>query len=186
LSDFRIVGISTPAAGYVPVYVAPVVGGFTSLTFLFVAKYKYLLRIDEGLDIFAIYGVLGGVMGDILTGFFASKNVPEMDRVEVSYSGGWSDQHYVQMGYQSVATLVCASWSFTISVILLFIIDRIPGCRIRVTEQEELEGVDEIYLEDGPITGYCYHKNEAAITYGVDGSSTASSAVGIVPSVKTD
>jgi Amt family ammonium transporter len=126
------------AAGYVSVYVAPVVGGFTSLTCFFVAKYKYLLRIDEGLDIFALHGVLGGVMGDILTGFFASKNVPAMDRVSVSYSGGWWDQHYVQMGYQLVATLVCASWSFTISVILLFIIDRIPGCRIRVTEQEEL------------------------------------------------
>ena len=79
---------------------------------------------------------------------------------------------------------VCAPWSFTISLVLLFIIDRIPGCRIRVTEQEELEGPDEIYLEDSPITGYyCYHENEDTITYGVNGSSTGS-AVGTVPQEK--
>jgi Amt family ammonium transporter len=90
------------------------------------------------------------------------------------------------MGYQLAAALVCASWSFTINLVLLFIIDRIPGCRIRVTEQEELEGLDEIYLEDSPITGCCYHTNEATITYGVNGSSTASSAVGTVPPEKTD
>jgi len=111
------------------VYVAPVVGGVTSFTCFFVAKYKYVLHIDEGLDIFALHGV-GGVMGDILTGFFASKNVPAMDGVSVTYAGGWWDQHYAQMGYQLAAAVVCASWSFAISLILLFVIDRIPGCHI--------------------------------------------------------
>jgi len=179
-----LVGI-TPAAGYVPVFVAPIVGGLTSSTCFFAVKYKYLLPIDEGLEIFALHGV-GGVMGDILTDVFASKNVPAMDGMSVTYSGGWWDQHYAQMGYQSAAALVCGSWSFIISLILLFIIDRIPGCRIRVTKQEELEGLDEIYLEDGPITGNCYYKNEARTTYGVHGSSTASSAVGSLTVEKTD
>lgn len=156
-----LVGI-TPAAGFIPVYVAALVGAVTSLTCFYAAKYKYLLRIDEGLDIFPIHGV-GGVMGDILTGFFASKNVPAMDGMSVGeyeYAGGWWDQHYAQMGYQLAAAVTCASWSFAISYILLFIINWIPGCRIRVSEQEELEGLDEIYLEDGPITGYAPVKSE--------------------------
>jgi Amt family ammonium transporter len=97
-----LVGI-TPAAGFILVYVA-VVGVVTSLTSFFTAKYKYLLRVDEGLDIFAIHGV-GGVMGDILTGFFASKNVPALDGSSVEHLGGWWDQHYVQMGYQLAAAI---------------------------------------------------------------------------------
>ena len=179
-----LVGI-TPAAGFIPVYTAVLVGAVTSSACFFAAKYKYLLRVDEGLDIFAIHGV-GGVMGDILTGFFASKNVPAMDGAsigEFEYAGGWWDQHYAQMGFQLAAAATCAAWSFCISYILLFIINKIPGCRIRVTEQEELEGLDEIYLEDGPIMGYAVHNSDGTITYGVGEHSPAGS---VVPVEKTD
>lgn len=172
-----LVGI-TPAAGYVPIYVAAVVGALTSFVCFFVAKYKYVLRIDEGLDIFALHGC-GGVVGDILTGIFASKNVPAMDGVSVGeseYKGGWWNQHYTQMGYQIAAALTCAAWSFIISCVLLLIINKIPGCQIRVTEQEELEGLDELYLEDGPITGYCICRTDGvAVTYGVGAHSPAGS-----------
>lgn len=179
-----LVGI-TPAAGFIPVYTAVLVGAVTSCSCFFAAKYKYLLRVDEGLDIFAIHGV-GGVMGDILTGFFASKNVPAMDGAsigEFEYAGGWWDRHWAQMGYQLAGAVVCSSWSFVISYILLFIINKIPGCRIRVTEQEELEGLDEIYLEDGPITGYAVSKDAGTITYGVGEHSPAGS---VIPVEKTD
>jgi ammonium transporter, Amt family len=154
------VGI-TPAAGFIPVYVAVLIGAITSFSCFYTAKYKHLLGVDEGLDIFAIHGV-GGVMGDILTGFFASKNVSAMDGVSREYLGGWWDQHYSQMGTQLAAAVTCASWSFVISIILLFIINKIPGMHIRASEQEEMEGLDEWYLEDGPITGYW-----TTVTYGV-------------------
>jgi Amt family ammonium transporter len=156
------------------------VGAITSVTCFYTAKYKYLLRVDEGLDIFAIHGV-GGVMGDILTGFFASKNVPAMDGVSTTYLGGWWDQHYAQMGYQLAAALTCASWSFVISIILLFIINKIPGMHIRASEQEELEGLDECYLEDGPIMGSSTIKRDETITYGV-----ASPAASVLPAEKTE
>jgi len=185
LITLGLVGI-TPAAGFIPVYVAVLVGAVTSVTCFFAAKYKYLLRVDEGLDIFAIHGV-GGVMGDILTGFFASKNVPAMDGAsigEFEYAGGWWDRHYAQMGYQLAAALTCASWSFVLSYILLFIINKIPGCRIRVIEQEELEGLDEIYLEDGPIMGYAPFKTiPMAYHDGVDGRCPSGS---VLPSEKTE
>jgi ammonium transporter, Amt family len=181
-----LVGI-TPAAGFVPVYVAPLVGAATCVTSFFTAKYKYVLGIDEGLDIFAIHGV-GGLMGDILTGFFASKNVPAMNGASIGdfeYAGGWWDQHYAQMGYQLAAAVTCAAWSFVISCILLFVINKIPGCRIRATEQEELEGLDEIYLEDGPITGYAALKEEhpGTVTYGIGESIPTGS---VLPSEKTE
>ena len=128
------------------------VGGVTSLVAYFVAKYKYLLHIDEGLDIFAIHGV-GGIIGDILTGFFASKNVPAMDGVSQDYSGGWWDQNFKQMGIQLAAAFSCALWSFAMSCALLFVINLIPGCKIRVSEEEEVEGLDSMFLDDGPLIG---------------------------------
>jgi ammonium transporter, Amt family len=114
----------------------------------FTNKYKYLLSIDEGLDIFAIHGV-GGFVGDILTGFFAAKWVPALDGVSGdSYDGGWWDHNWIQMGYQLAAAVTCATWSFTITCILLFIINRIPGCHIRESEEDELKGLDFKYLHD--------------------------------------
>jgi len=127
-------------------------------------------------------------MGDILTGFFASKNVPAMDGFSVGdheYAGGWWDQNYRQMGLQIAAALTCATWSFTISYILLFVINKIPGCSIRVSEQEELEGLDECYLEDGPIMGYWESKIDSTITYGV-GSGSDSPTGSVLPAEKTE
>jgi Amt family ammonium transporter len=141
-----LVGI-TPAAGFVPIYVASLIGALTSCCSYFTVKYKYLLRIDEGLDIFAIHGV-GGFVGDILTGFFAADYVPAMDGVSNTYSGGWWNRNWKQMGYQLAAACTCAAWSFVISVILLFIINKIPGCHIRATEDDELRGLDYKYFHD--------------------------------------
>lgn len=114
----------------------------------FTNKYKYLLSIDEGLDIFAIHGV-GGFVGDILTGFFAAKFVPALDGVSGdSYDGGWWDHNWIQMGYQLAAAVTCAAWSFVVTCILLFIINKIPGCHIRESEEDEMKGLDFKYLHD--------------------------------------
>lgn len=130
-----LVGI-TPAAGFVPIYFAALIGALTSCTTFFAVRYKYLLRVDDGLDIFAIHGV-GGFVGDVLTGFFAADYVPAMDGVNNAYEGGWYNRHWKQMGYQLAAACTCAVWSFVISIILLFIINKIPGCHIRATAAPE-------------------------------------------------
>lgn len=141
-----LVGI-TPACGYIPIETSALVGALTSCSTFFVVKYKHLLRVDEGLDIFAIHGV-GGFVGDILTGFFAAKNIPALDGVSNTYEGGWWNHNWKQMGYQLAAATTCATWSFVISVILLFIINKIPGCHIRATEDDELKGLDYKYFSD--------------------------------------
>lgn len=52
------------------------------------------------------------------------------------------------MGYQLAAATTCAAWSFVISIVLLFIINKIPGCHIRATEDDELKGLDYKYFHD--------------------------------------
>ncbi|KAF1949523.1 ammonium transporter [Byssothecium circinans] len=146
-----LVGI-TPAAGHIPVYVAALIGALTSLSSFFTVRYKYLLRVDEGLDIFAIHGV-GGFVGDVLTGLFASRRVPALDGVSNAFEGGWWDGNYRQMGYQLAAACTCAVWSFAVSIILLFIIDRIPGLHLRESEEDELRGLDFKYFMDVDVEG---------------------------------
>lgn len=132
----------------VPLYTATLVGLMTSTCCFFTNKYKYLISIDEGLDIFAIHGV-GGFVGDILTGFFAASWVPALDGVSgTTYTGGWWEHNWIQMGYQLAAATTCAAWAFTVSCILLFVINKIPGCKLRVDEEDEMRGLDFKYLND--------------------------------------
>ncbi|KAI0007069.1 ammonium transporter [Xylariaceae sp. FL0662B] len=144
-----LVGI-TPAAGFVPVYVSALVGLLTSAAAFYTRRFqhRFLPHVDEGLDIFAIHGV-GGVVGDILTGFFAARWVPALDGVSGdSYAGGWWDHHWRQMGYQLAAACTCAAWSFTVSCVLLFVINKIPGLHLRATEEDEIRGLDYKYFHD--------------------------------------
>lgn len=132
----------------VPVYVAALIGALTSLACFYTVRFKYLLSVDDGLDIFALHGV-GGFVGDLLTGLFADKWVVALDGVSgASYDGGWWNGNYRQLGLQLAGATTCAAWSFVITCILLFIINRIPGMHIRASEEGERGGLDHKYIED--------------------------------------
>ncbi|WQF79490.1 Putative ammonium transporter, ammonium/urea transporter [Colletotrichum destructivum] len=142
-----LVGI-TPAAGFVLVYVSPVVGMITAVCCFYTVRYQHFLRVDDGLDIFAIHGV-GGYVGDVLTGFFAHKMVPALDGVSGdTYAGGWWNGNFRQMGLQLAGATTCAAWSFFVSCILLFAINRIPGMHLRASEEDEMRGLDFAYIEE--------------------------------------
>lgn len=61
----------TPAAGYVPPWAAVVFGVVGGIVCNFATKIKFLIGIDEPMDIFAEHGV-GGIVGNLLTGIFAA------------------------------------------------------------------------------------------------------------------
>lgn len=151
-----LVGI-TPAAGYIPLSTAPVIGLLTATSSFYIVRHKHRItlfgaRLDDGLDIFAIHGV-GGVVGDVLTGFFARTFVPALDGVSgITYAGGWWEGNWVQMGYQLAAATTCAAWSFCVSVVLLWVIGKVPGMALRVDKEVEIAGLDGWYLSDA---GYC-------------------------------
>ncbi len=68
-----LVGI-TPAAGFVPVIGALLIGSITSVCCFYAVSLRAKLRFDDSLDTFPVHGV-GGTVGAILTGVFASKAV---------------------------------------------------------------------------------------------------------------
>ncbi|KAK3376193.1 ammonium transporter AmtB-like domain-containing protein [Lasiosphaeria ovina] len=142
-----LVGI-TPAAGYVPVFVAARVGLITATRCYFTVRYKYLLSVDDGLDNFAIHGV-GGLVGDILTGLFAAQFVPAPDGVSgASYAGGCWNHHWKQLDLQLAGATTCATWSVFVSCLLNFVINKIPGLHLRASEENEVCSFDAKYLDD--------------------------------------
>lgn len=65
-----LVGI-TPAAGYVSVWLAAVIGFLTSVICALMSDVNVWLHIDEGMDVFKLHGI-GGMCGSFFTGIFAT------------------------------------------------------------------------------------------------------------------
>jgi Amt family ammonium transporter len=61
----------TPGSGFVPVWSAVVFGVLGAAACNYGTKIKYLLRIDDALDIFAVH-CIGGLVGNLCTGLFAA------------------------------------------------------------------------------------------------------------------
>jgi len=131
----------TPASGFVgsPAAVAFGVLGGTACNFA--TQLKFVLGLDDTLDIFASHAV-GGIVGNILTAFFAQASVAGADGVTV-IPGGWIDHHYIQLGYQVADSVSGASYSFVVTTIILWVLHFIPGCRLRASEEAEILGIDD-------------------------------------------
>ena len=83
----------TPGSGYVPAWSAVVFGVVAAVATNYATKIKFLLSIDDALDIFAIHTV-GGLVGDLLTGVFAADYIAHLDGYTV-IKGGWLNRHWV-------------------------------------------------------------------------------------------
>ncbi|KAJ1548554.1 hypothetical protein HK405_002703, partial [Cladochytrium tenue] len=58
------------------------------------------------------------------------------------FPGGAVDGHAVQIGWQLAGSCAIAGYSFVGSFILLFLINLIPGLKLRVPEDDEILGGD--------------------------------------------
>ena len=92
-----LVGI-TPAAGFVGAPAAVAIGFVAGTGCNFATKLKFLLNVDDTLDIFATHGI-GGMIGNVMTGLFAQASVAGFDGI-TKIPGGWFDHNWVQLGYQ--------------------------------------------------------------------------------------
>jgi len=139
LADFGFqVGI-TPAAGYVSLWLAGVIGFLTAVVCALMQDVNKWLRIDEGMDVFKLHGI-GGMVGSFLTGIFAQEWVSALDGA--SRVPGALDGVGVQVGKQLAEITAIGSYSFVVSAILLLILKYIPGMHLRVSEEAEMIGLD--------------------------------------------
>ncbi|NML27223.1 ammonium transporter [Zoogloea dura] len=131
----------TPAAGVVGVVGAIVIGLLAGVVCLWgVNGLKRLLGADDSLDVFGVHGV-GGIMGAILTGVFASPSLGGAgvwDYVANKVADGYSISDQVII--QATAVGVTIVWSAVVAFIAYKLVDMFIG--LRVPEDEEREGLD--------------------------------------------
>ena len=115
----------TPASGFVgpaPAVIIGIVAGV--VCFLAATSLKSALGYDDSLDAFGVH-CIGGIIGALLTGVFASKEISGADGSVIIQLWGVG------------TTLI---YGFVMSFIILKIIDMTIG--LRVTEEQEREGLD--------------------------------------------
>ncbi|KAK4164277.1 putative ammonium transporter [Cladorrhinum sp. PSN259] len=139
----------TPAAGYVPPWSAVIFGVVGAIGCNFATKLKFVIGIDEPLDVFAEHGV-GGIIGNLLTGLFAADWIAALDGATV-IDGGWVNKHYIQLAYQLADSVAGFSYSFVVTCIILFLMNLVPGLSLRVSPE-----VEELGLDDAELGEFAY------------------------------
>lgn len=103
---------------------------------------KFLIRIDDSLDVFAEHGI-GGIVGLLFNAFFASDAIIGLDGVNTGAKGGFLDGNYILIGWQIAAIVAASAYAFIASAAIAKIIDLIPGLKLRASEEAELLGMDD-------------------------------------------
>jgi ammonium transporter, Amt family len=133
----------TPAAGFVSVIPATIIGILASLIcFTSVSIIKPKFGYDDSLDAFGVHGI-GGICGVLATGLFASKLVNPAGADGLFF--GNPKQFLIQL----VAVLVTVVYSSIVTLLIYKAVNVLIG--VRVKEKDELIGLD---LTQHHETGY--------------------------------
>jgi Amt family ammonium transporter len=135
----------TPGSGFVSPPSAVAFGVAAGICCNMAVKLKHIFDFDDALDVFAVHGV-GGLTGNILTGIFAQNRIVELDPMAVPIDGGWLDGNWIQVPRQLADSAAGMSYSFVVTCLILFIMDKIPGLAIRADHETETRGLDEAEL----------------------------------------
>jgi ammonium transporter, Amt family len=129
----------TPASGYVGPVGALAIGATSGVVCLWGATHlKRMVGYDDSLDAFGVHGV-GGIVGAILTGVFASTELGGAGFGEgITSIGG-------QVWAQGLGVIATAIYCAIATLVILFVVKAIMG--LRVDEEEETMGLD-IALHD--------------------------------------
>lgn len=123
----------TPCAGFVPVWASPLICIAAGLVCFYAVQFKNKLKVDDALDVWGVHGV-GGILGSILLGVFATKYVNANGADGLIYGG------YLFFFKQIVAVVAASIYGFIFTYAMLAIINRITP--VKVTAEEERLGLD--------------------------------------------
>ncbi|MBT5319738.1 MAG: ammonium transporter [Chloroflexi bacterium] len=132
----------TPAAGSVGPMGSLAVGFGAGLLTYIAVLYRHKFGFDDALEVFAVHGI-GGIWGAIATAIFAVGGV------------GVVDGEFGLLGDNVVAVVSTMGYSFIVTLIILKILDIIPGLGLRAEEADESTGLDishhgeRAYVSDG-------------------------------------
>ena len=123
----------TPASGFVDVGAALIIGIVTGIITFYAVYFKHKVNLDDALDVFAVHG-LGGMVGLIGTGIFAAE--------AIGGTKGLIEGSSTLLIENIILIVATFAYSLIATLIILKILDVIPGLGLRSTESEEDEGLD--------------------------------------------
>ena len=123
----------TPASGFVGVYGALAIGAGAGLLCYIAVYLRTKIQVDDALEVFAVHGV-GGIWGAFATGIFAA--------AAIGGTAGLIDGNAGQLVTQVIAIVATMVYSFVVTLVILKVLDLIPGLGIRVSNDDEDMGLD--------------------------------------------
>ena len=124
----------TPACGFVSPMGSIAIGLAAGVVCSLAVGLKNKFGFDDALDVVGVH-LVGGVLGALLIGLFATKMTNSAGSNGYFYNGGWT-----LLGHQAVAVLAVVAYSFIATYILATILHKTIG--LRVSEDAELSGLD--------------------------------------------
>ncbi len=121
----------TPAAGFVPLWAAIIIGITASVVAYSAVSLKNKLGWDDALDVWGVHG-MGGVTGMILLGVFASSSI--------NGTSGLIEGNVGFFGKEVISVVIAAAYAFIFTYLMLALINKITP--VKVSAEEEKEGID--------------------------------------------
>ncbi len=126
----------TPCAGFVGSMASVIIGLVVGAICFLAIQLKFKFGYDDSLDVIAVH-LVGGIFGSIVLGLFADATINSAGKDGLFYGGG--SKLLVE---QIIAVVVVGAFSFIVSGILGWVLNKaLPG-GIRVTEEQEHTGLD--------------------------------------------
>jgi len=123
----------TPAAGYVSLNAAVVIGISAGAVCYLAVHFKNQRGWDDALDVWGVHGI-GGCLGTILLGVFAAKSINAGTENGLKYGGTTYFFH------QLIAVVCACIYAFVFTYIMLAAINLVT--KVKVGEEEEIKGLD--------------------------------------------
>ncbi|MCY1723535.1 ammonium transporter [Prolixibacteraceae bacterium Z1-6] len=124
----------TPAAGYVTLGTAFIIGICAGIVCYQAVKFVERQKWDDALDVWGVHGI-GGVFGTIMLGLFATKTVNPNGAVGLFMGGG--------LGFflkQITAIVFASAWGFIFTLGVLKLINKFVP--VKVSRMDEIKGLD--------------------------------------------
>jgi len=124
----------TPACAFVAPWAAVVIGLIAGALCALAVGLKYKLGFDDSLDVVGVH-LVGGLWGCLSIGFFGTSVVNSVGIDGLFYGGGTT-----LLGKQAFGALFVLAYSFIMTLIIGFAIEKTVG--LRVSRDSEVEGID--------------------------------------------
>ena len=124
----------TPACAFVAPWAAVVIGLFAGIFCALAVSLKYRFGFDDSLDVVGVH-LVAGVWGSLAIGLFGTQAVNSIGVNGLLYGGGTR-----LLIMQALGVGIVAAYSFVVTLILGFAIEKTIGFRVDL--DKEIEGID--------------------------------------------